>query len=383
MANTSIDLVGLDFTTIKSNLKTYLKNNSAFKDVDFEGSNINVLIDLLSYNTYLNSFYTNMVASEMFLDSAQLRDSVVSHAKSLNYTPRSFVSSKADIQLNITPSTTVSNIVVPKGTSFTSRVGSNTYTFSTDSNLILNSSVGGTFSANVELYEGFYVTDTFVFNYSNTSQRFILSNPTIDTTSLSVTVIEDNGDSTLSFSKAENLVGITSTSKTYFLQAAENQQYEIVFGNNVFGRKPKDGSVVIAEYRNCSGELSNGASLFRNDGNIDGHSNVSIVTINNSSGGSVSEDIESIRFNASRNFQIQSRAVTSTDYESILKSNFPEIESISAYGGEELIPPKFGKVYIAVDIQNADGVPLNRIRAYSQFLKDKTPLSIDTVFITP
>ena len=383
MANTSIDLVGLDFQTIKTNLKTYLKNNSAFKDVDFEGSNINTLIDLLSYNTYLNSFYTNMVASEMFIDTAQLRDSVVSHAKSLNYTPRSFVSATAEIGLTVTPSSPTNNIVIPKGTTFTSRVGSNTYTFSTSSNEVINTSNNGVFTANIMLYEGTYVADSFTMNYSNTSQRFVLSNPTIDTGSVSVTVIEDGGSSTLAYTKTETLIGLTSLTKAYFVEAAENQQYEVRFGDNVFGRKPNDGAVIVVEYRTSSGELPNGASTFLNDGNIDTHANVSIRTISSAAGGAINETIESIRYNAPRNFQVQGRAVTSTDYETILKANFGDIQSISAYGGEDLVPPQFGKVFISVDVQNADGTPANRIKTFSDFIKDKTPLTVDVVFIDP
>jgi hypothetical protein len=383
MANTSIDLVGLDFQTIKTNLKTYLKNNTAFKDVDFEGSNINTLIDLLSYNTYLNSFYTNMVASEMFIDTAQLRDSVVSHAKSLNYTPRSFVSASAEVKLTIAPSSPVTNIVIPKGTTFTSRVGSNTYTFSTSATEVINTSNNGVFTANVMLYEGSYIADSFTMNYSNTSQRFVLSNPTVDTSSISVTVIEDGGSNSLSYVKTETLIGLTSSTRAYFVEAAENQQYELKFGDNIFGRKPRDGSVIVVEYRTSSGELPNGASVFLNDGNIDTHSNVLVSTISNATGGAVNETVESIRYNAPRNFQVQGRAVTTSDYETILKANFGDIQSISAYGGETLTPPQFGKVFVSVDVKNADGTPQNRIKTFSDFIKDKTPVSVDVVFVDP
>jgi hypothetical protein len=383
MANTSIDLVGLDFQTIKTNLKTYLKNNSAFKDVDFEGSNINTLIDLLSYNTYLNSFYTNMVASEMFIDTAQLRDSVVSHAKSLNYTPRSFVSASAEISLSITPSTPVTNVVIPKGTTFTSRVGSNTYTFSTAANEVLTNSNNGVFTTNLSIYEGSYVADSFTMNYSNTSQRFVISNPTIDNGSVSVSVIEDGGATTLSYTLTDTLIGVGQLSRVYFIEAAENQQYEIRFGDGVFGRKPKDSSVIIVEYRTSSGELPNGASTFLNDGNIDSHSNVAITTVSSAVGGDVNETIESIRYNAPRNFQVQGRAVTASDYETLLKSKFGDIQSISAYGGETLVPPQFGKVFISVDVMNADGTPQNRIKTFSDYIKDKTPLTVDVVFVDP
>lgn len=383
MANTSIDLVGLDFQTIKSNFTTYLKNNSAFKDVDFEGSNINVLLDILAYNTYFNSFYTNMVASEMFIDSAQLRDSIVSHAKSLNYTPKSFTSAYATIALNITPSTSTNNVVIPKSTTFTSKVGSNTFTFSTSENLVLNQSNNGVFSVTLDIFEGIYVTDSFTMNYSNSNQRFVISNPTVDISSIDVTVIEDNGDNSISYKKTDTIIGLNSLSNVYFIEAAENQQYELRFGDNVFGRKPKDGSIIVTEYRTSSGELPNGASRFSNDGNIDGHSNVSITVVANASGGSINETIESVRYNAPRNFQVQGRAVTETDYEVILKSNFSDIENISAFGGETLDPPQFGKVFISVDVQNADGSPQNRIKVFSDFIRDKTPVSIDAVFVDP
>lgn len=383
MANTSIDLVGLDFNSIKTNLKTYLKNNTSFKDVNFEGSNIGVLIDLLAYNTYLNSFYTNMVASEMFIDTASLRDSVVSHAKSLNYTPRSFVSASANVTITISPSSSTNNVVMPKGTTFTSRVGSNTFTFSTNESLVLSNPNNNVFTSNITIYEGSYITDSFVMNYSNTSQRFVLSNPTIDTGSLSVIVIEDNGDANVSYTKTTSLVGMTSVSNNYFIEAAENQQYELRFGDGVFGRKPKDGAVIVAEYRTSSGELPNGSSIFVNDGSIDSHSNVSITTTANASGGAINETIESIRYNAPRAFQTQNRAVTASDYETILKANFSDIQSISAYGGETLVPPQFGKVFISVDVINADGTPQNRIETFSSFIGDKTPLSIDVVFVDP
>ncbi len=381
MANNSIDLVGLDFATLKNNLKTFLKNNTQFKDINFEGSNINVLLDLLAYNTYLNGFYTNMVASEMFLDTSQLRDSIVSHAKELNYTPRSFSSSKATITINITPTTSVGAISIPKYTTFTSRVGSNTYTFSTDDSLIITNSNNGVFSTTTDVYEGLIVSETFVMNQSNTSQRFVLSNPTIDVESINVNVYEDSGQTVIPYTKSQKLIGITSTSKVFFIQAAENNQYELVFGDGVFGRRPKDGSNIVVKYRASSGELPNGASIFTADGSIDGHSNVSVVTLSSASLGSVAETVESIRFNAPRNFQVQDRAVTASDYEVLLKTRYPEIQAISVYGGEDASPPQFGKVFISVDVANATGASLSSKLAYKEYILDKTPLSVDVDFV--
>lgn len=383
MANTNFNLVGLDFNSLKDNLKSFLKNNTQFKDLDYEGSNINILLDVLAYNTYLNGFYTNMVASEMFLDSAQLRDSVISHAKELNYIPRSFTSSKATITVDITPTSTVTSVLIPKYTTFTSRSGSNTYTFATSDAVVLNTSNSGVFSTTLDVYEGVIASETFVVNLSNTSQRYALSNPTIDTSSLNVTLYEDNGATIMPYTRADQLLGVTDTTKAFFLQGAENQQYEIVFGDGVFGRKPKDGSSVVVKYRVSSGELSNGCYEFASDGSIDGHPNVQITTVTSSQGGSVAESIQDIKFNAPRLFQAQNRAVTESDYEVLLLNQFADIQAISAYGGETVSPPQFGKVFISVDVANADGAPESRKKAYYDYIIQKTPATIAVEFIDP
>jgi hypothetical protein len=383
MANTNIDLVGLDFTNLKNNLTTFLKTNTQFKDLDYEGSNINVLLDVLAYNAYLNAFYTNMVASEMFLDTAQLRDSIVSHAKELNYVPRSFTSAKATIRASITPSSAVSTMLIPKYTSFSSRVGSNTYTFVTTESQVVTSASGGIFIQTLDVYEGAVKTETFVMNYANTTQRFVLSNPTIDTSSLDVMVYEDGGQTIQSYTTTSQLFGVTNASKVYFIQPAQNQQYELIFGDNVFGRRPKDGSTVVARYRASSGELPNGALVFSSDGPIDGHANVSVMTITAASGGAINESIESIRYNAPRTFQAQNRAVTASDYEVLLKSQFSDIQAISVYGGEEADPPKYGRVFASVDVADADGAPNVRKKAYLDYIQDKTPLTLQVEFVDP
>ena len=193
-ANSALNITSLDFDTLKSNLKTFMKSQTIFKDYDFEGSNMSVLLDLLAYNTYLNSFYTNMVASEMFLDTAQLRDSLISHAKELNYLPPSFKSSEAVINISVNAGNlTITSLTMPKGTTFTTKVDNKTFSFATDSNIVLFGS-GGVFSANnVSIYEGEYITESFVVDESTTTQRFVISNGTVDTSTIIVTVIEDNG----------------------------------------------------------------------------------------------------------------------------------------------------------------------------------------------
>ena len=270
MANTNLVLTGLDFEAVKTNLKNYLKRaDSPFVDVDFEGSTINSLLDVLAYNTYQNSFYLNMVASEMFLDSAVLKDSVISHAKELNYLPRSFRSSEAVISFWVKPTSSVSSVVVPKGTSFSTKLGSNTYTFSVSENFVITANATGYLNANnVTVYEGLYTSDSFVYNSSDTDERFVLSNPTIDTRSLTVLVIENSGANVTTFTRATSFLGHEANSNIYFLQPAENDQYEILFGDNIIGRKPLNGSTIIAEYRVCYGELPNGASVFYPDADV-------------------------------------------------------------------------------------------------------------------
>lgn len=383
MANTTVNLIGLDFDTIKNNLKTYLRNNTQFKDIDFEGSNISQLIELLAYNTYLNGFYANMIGAEMFMDSATQRDAVVSRSKELNYTPRSFNSASATLAVTVTPASPVATVVIPEGTPFTSKVGSNTYTFSTEQSFILTTMNGTTFSANVEVFEGFPVTESYTVNYANTSQRFVMSNPTIDTETIDVLIYEDGGSTPLEYTKTAELFGLDDQSKIYFVQAAESGQYEILFGDGVFGRRPKDGAIVVVNYLAASGEQPNGASLFTADGSIDGHTNISITTLANASGGAVAEDIESIRFLAPRYYQTQGRAVTESDYEVLLRNHFPEIQAISVYGGEDHVPPVYGKVFISVDIQDADGAPQVKKDEYGAFLKERTPLGINTQFVDP
>ena len=382
MANTNINLVGLDFDTIKGNLKEYMRGKPAFQDIDFEGSNINVLLDVLAYNTYMNSFYLNMVASEMFLDSAMLRDSVVSHAKELNYLPRSYRSSYATIQVDITPSSSANAVIIPKYTSFTAKVGSNSYSFTTDSSVVLTDSINGTFSANLTVYEGSIINDTFVRSTLDT-QRMVLSNPTVDTGSINVTLVENNGQSILDYVYAESVYNTTANSQVFYLQPAENQQYEIIFGEDRLGRAPKAGSIITASYRAGSGELPNGAAVFTADGAIDGHTNVVVTAITSAQGGQVAESLESIRLNAPRTFATQQRAVTARDYETLLKANFGEITSISAYGGEDLDPPVYGKVFCTIDIRDANGIPESRKKVYLDFIKTKTPLAIDVEILDP
>jgi hypothetical protein len=377
----SSNLTTLDFDSIKNNLKQYLKSQDNFKDYDFEGSNMSVLLDILAHNTYLNSFYLNMIGNEMFLDRAILRDSVVSHAKELNYVPRSFRSSTANVNITIVDSV-ASSVVIPKGTSFTGTLGNRNFSFVTTQNIQVGGS-NNTFRAeNVLLSEGSYITDTYVMNYQS-QDRFVITNKTVDTNTITVTVIEDNGSVFQIYNRATSLFGLNSVSKVFFIQGAENESYEIVFGDNVIGRKPKDNSVIIIEYVSCNGELPNGINRFIADGPI-GTGIVSSIEVNSpATGGSIYESLSSIKFNAPRAFTTQERAVTASDYEILLKSNFSDINEISAFGGEEMNPPQFGKVIIAVDLKGTNVLPLVRRQEFQSFIKARSPLAIDPIFISP
>ena len=388
MANSSIVLTHLDFDSYKDSLKTFLKSQDRFKDYDFDGSNLSVLLDVLSYNTYQNAFYLNMISNEMFLDSAKLRDSVVSHAKELNYLPRSFRSSSAVIKLVITSSdATKRSIVIPKGTSFTSRVDDFTYNFSTTENYVITNRTpsGSNFvyeSEAIRVYEGNYLSDTYTVNYDR-PLVYKISNKRVDLESLLVTVFEDNGTTVQTYKRATSLFGHDGNSKVFFLQPGIGDAYEVVFGDGVVGRKPKNNSAVIIEYRVCTGELPNGAFKFINTARIDNEPNVVIETITAAADGAVAEDLTSIKYNAPRAFTTQERAVTSEDYENLLKANFPEINAVVAYGGEDASPPQYGRIFLSIDLQDVDGLPKIKEAEYKKFLRSRSSVAIEPLFVSP
>lgn len=382
-ANSSVVLSQLDFNSHKESLKNFLKSQEQFKDYNFDSSNMSVMLDILSYNTYQNAFYLNMVANEMFLDSAKLRDSVISHAKELNYLPRSFNSAiaKVNIQINSTDPSKRS-IVIPKGTSFISRVGDDSFTFSTNENIVVSSS-NTLFTANdVDIYEGSYLSESYLMNY-DTTQSFRINNKQVDISSVEVTVIEDNGSNRIEYQRATSLFDLDESSEVFFLQPSIGDTYEVVFGDGVIGRRPKNNSVVIIEYRVCNGELPNGAQKFVTSGRIDNEPNITITTVEAAVGGAVAETLESIKYNAPRAFTTQERAVTAEDYENLLKSSFPEINAVSAFGGEDASPPQYGKVFVSVDLKEVDGLPLIKREEYNKFLRSRSTVSMEPIFVSP
>ena len=389
MANNSISLVNLDFDTLKTQLKTYLKGQAQFSDYDFDGSNMSVLLDILTYNTHLNAFYLNMVASEMFLDSAQLRNSVVSVAKALNYTPRSAKSSRAVINL-VFPQSGLQKFTIPENTRFIARNSRGTFQFLTNESQILYPANGAFRASNVSVYEGSIVTDSFVVDYSTEGQRFIMSNETIDTDSVQVVVSEDQGQTNTQFTLATSLFGLTSNSNIYFLQATDDSRYELVFGDGVFGRRPKDSAVVTASYRNVAGAAGDectGFILSDNLGSLNGFGSAiapTITVVNTSSGGSDPETLDEIRFRAPRSYQTQDRAITPNDFEALVTQQFQYVKSVRAYGGDQITgTPAFGRVFVVPLTFSGDIPSLNQKSDIQSYLKARTTIGIDPVVIDP
>ena len=387
MANSSLQISSLDFDTLKQNFKNFLASQSVFKDYDFEGSNINVLLDVMSYNSYLNSFYLNMIASEMFLDSAQKLDSVISHAKELNYLPRSNRSPKAVVSFNLSTNGVNNPLIIPKGTTFSGINSNGTYTFVTSVEQSFLSSDTTYAISNLQIYEGSYIQESFVVDYSIETQKFILSNPTIDTDSLEVIVNENNTNTIHSY--ATTLFGLSSNSAVYFLQATSEKKYEVLFGDDVFGKKPKNGAIITANYRITSGSDGNGVSTFNLDSDLGpvngGYATPSAITVVSPSiSGANSEGIESIRFNAPRHYQTQGRCITDSDYETVVLQNYPEIQYVSVYGGDVTnTAVNFGTVFISPSTYS--GTILNDTRKIDveTYLNKLSPIGIRVKVINP
>ncbi|MDB4576081.1 baseplate J/gp47 family protein [bacterium] len=365
-------ITNLDFNETKEALKTFLKNQDRFKDFDYEGSNTNVLLDVLSYNTFYNNYYYNMMISEMFLDSASQRNSVLSHAKELNYMPTSRRSSSAKATINVTiPNLDSNYFVIPANTKFIGRCGNKTYNLLTDKayNAVRSTSNSSLYTVeNVDLFEGRMIQETLIID--NT----VLSNESIDTRSLTVTVNTDT------YTYRSDIFGVSSTDKVFYLQPENDGKYSIQFGQNKFGVQPTATDIIKAKYRVSSGPSANGINSLT-IGNFGGATSITITVTSATSGGTLAEDIESIRTFAPKAFQVQERAVTKRDYETLLRARFPNIQAISVYGGDEVSPPQFGKVIISVDVTGGEGAADYEIANFKNYLKDKTPLTIEPVFV--
>ena len=380
-----VNFSNLDFDQIKSSIKEYLRANSNFTDYDFEGSNLSVLIDTLAYNTYISSYNANMVSNEVFIDSATLRENVVSLARNIGYVPRSKRASVANISFTVDTTNFATNplsLILQKGTVCSSSIsfGSESYTFTIQDDITTPVVNGIASFSNIPVYEGTYLTQTFTVDANNPNQKFILTNSGIDTKTIRVAVRNTQQSTVVrKFTLAENLIDITSSSLVFFIQEIEDQRYELIFGDDVFGKKLDNQNYIEVSYLVTNGSNANGVTgfsysgrIFDNNGNIV-TSGISILTTDAAAQGGVElESVNSIKNYAPRIYSSQNRAVTATDYETIIPVIYPEAESVSVFGGETLSPPRYGKVYIAIKPFNGEFVPnlvkdniKNKLRKYS------------------
>jgi hypothetical protein len=384
---TPTPIVELDFEAVKNQLKAYLRSQTQFKDYNFEGSNMSVLLDVLAYNTYHNNFYTNMAINEMFLDSAMLRNSVVSHAKELNYLPRSRKSAKAVVRIRIDdPQRTITDqtVVIPTYTEFTTTYLGTTYNFVTDQTYVARKTGPTTFeTGNVEIFEGemlasferegFLVDDDGVL-------RVALSNPEVDTDSIVCFIDAEATEDQNVFQYRTNIFGVGPTDPVFYIEPYFDNRYNVYFGNNTFGLQPSEFEDVKVRYRICSGAEPNGANSFTTS--FVPNVQITVTTVQVAAGGAERETIDSIKFNAPKALQIQDRAITTNDYEILLKQQFPEISAVQAFGGDALDPPQFGKVAISVYLNdNAQLISQTLANSYIEFLKERTPLTIEPFFV--
>lgn len=385
--NANVDLVNLDFDLLKNSLIEFLQNQDQFKDFNFKGSNLNVLLDLLAHNTQKNVFFLNMNFAESWLDSAQLRESITSHAKDLNYTPRSTRSSRASVRVSFKATGAHQPYIIQKGSPFTSLIKNQSYIFTLAETITIGSA-SQNFTFDTDIFEGIYLKDSFVMN-GEVTQRFKISNRSVDTSSLNVVVFEDNSIIGTSYNLAQSLLDLTDKSKVFFLQPAQNGYYEIIFGDNNIGYRPKTGSIVVIDYRIASGSASNGVARFTaafdptapQTGEMLGV--VTMETLTPAADGDEAESNDSVRYYAPRHFQTQERMIIPSDYEVALKTQFPEINAVSVIGGEDMSPAQYGSVFLALNLKNIDSLPEAKAQQYSEFIRRRsamTPVFIPTEY---
>ena len=376
-----VNYADLDFAQIKTSIKDYLRANSNFTDYDFEGSNLSVIIDTLAYNTYITSYNANMVTNEVFIDSATLRENVVSLARNIGYVPRSRKSSRAKISFFVDTSNFTNapaSLTLKAGVvATTDPFGDQSYSFSIPSDItvpVVNNIAEFT---DILIYEGTRVSQTFTVNAFTPNQRFILNNAGIDTSLLTVTVSANATSSAAdTYTLADSLFDVKKDSKVFFIQEVEDEEYELIFGDGIFGKKLKEPEFIVANYMVCNGDVANNLSTFIFSGILEDDSDraietgISLISVTDSShSGASIESVESIKKYGTRIYASRNRAVTAADYEALIPSLYPETESVSAYGGETLSPPRFGKVYISIKPYND--------RYLSNLIKDNIKRKLD------
>lgn len=345
---TDLKLDGLNFEAIRDNLKSFLKSQSQFKDYNFDASGLAVLLDVLAYNTYYNSFYLNMVSTESFLTTAQKRNSVVALAKSLNYTPRSTSSAKITGTLTLTASGTPATVIVPKYTTFSASLGGGNYDFTTQEALTFVRIDNAYVLENITLVEGKKVSERYTRNINDVNQKFIINNANADISTLTVRVLNSSSDSTTRvFNRADNIITVDGDSLVYFIEEIDDGKYEVVFGDDITGKALVNGNIVYLDYLVSSGTAANEIQSIAFSGSVAGVTSIVFEADAPSYGGDEKESISRIKFNAPKSYATQNRAVTAEDYTALVLG-YPNVGSAIVWGGEDNDPPYYGKVFIAI-----------------------------------
>ena len=379
----------LNFEDIKTSIKDYLRQNSNFSDFDFEGSNLSVLINTLAYNSYITAYNTNMVANESFIDSATLRENVVSLARNIGYVPRSKRAATALVEFVITGiSTDNRSITLQPGVFANSGINQTNFIYSLPEKVQAPSFLGQS-QGMVTIYQGQYLEKEWTIDTSQPNQKYILPNDSIDTSTLRVFVKESSSSNTRTeYKLLDSIVGITSVTNMFLIQETSDEKYELLFGDGIFGKKLESGNVVTASYIKTDGKDGNGATNFNYAGTIKDESGGDITTATTrlitmipSENGDDIESVESIRNYAPRKFAAQNRAVTATDYEALLPSIYPNIQSVSAFGGEDLNPPQYGRVFIAAKPRNGNFLADSTKKSLLKSLKNYSIAGIVPSFV--
>ena len=353
-SSNKLNITDLEFDGIKSNLITFLKNQTQFQDYDFEGSGMAVLIDLLAYNTHYMGYYANMLGNEMFLDSSSLRESVISHAKHLNVHPTSVKASRASLDFTFTPSGSPISLTIDKNTKFTSSLNGVSYNFVTNKTTTVPRTSGGTYTATgVEIWEGKILNKSYIVNGADDTQRFIIPNAGVDTSTITVKVQNSSTDSGVEIFKNGNSIDVNTikgSDRVFFLNEIENKKYELTFGDGAVGRQLSDGNIIFIEYIVTSGTTVDKASTFTAAGSVAELNSESYTLTTNqaANGGADIQSIKSIQYQAPKLYQAQRRATTRDDYKAIILEQRPDIESLVVYGGEDADPVQYGKVFIGL-----------------------------------
>ena len=378
-----LDISELDFENIKGSLKRFLSNQNEFKDYDFEGSSMAILLDLLAYNTHYLAYNANFVANEMFMDTAQLRSSVASLAKLVGYTPNSARAPIADLKLVINDGTGAT-ITIPAGTKFGTTVDGLTYTFVSIADKTVQPVDGVYTCQSLSVYEGTYVSYNYTFDSSDIDQRFLIPSDRADSTTIKVAVQNSASDTTSStYTKATSITELDSTSKVFFLQEAEDGQFEIYFGDGVIGKSLDDGNIISISYVVTNKTEANGATSFSLSGSISGFNDVTLTVNSSAQGGGEPETLQSIKTNASNFYSAQDRAVTTEDYKTKVKQLYANTQSVSAWGGEDAETPFYGRVYISILPTSGSNLTDSTKDGIVKELKKYSVASVTPVIIDP